>query len=564
MKRSLFRSLSWSLTVTIVWALSASSCTPTDRNFGTGGSAGAGGDGGSGGSPMACIPDTKETCYSGPPETLEVGLCKSGMHVCLPSGTGFGECGGETLPKPENCLTPEDEACNGNDPKECPSLSDGWLKAFGSVGFAQTVQDIAITPDGNIVVVGSFVDTIDFGIGPMASTGSHDMFIAKFDPLGNAIWNRRFGDASAQIAHAVAVDNMGSIYVGGSIAGSVDFNGTLFTSAGSDDAFVARFDADGNFAWARVYGDSSRQYVRHIEITKTNLIVVAGEFFGVLQLDANNYMSFGNTDIFLARFDTSGFLAGSRAYGGQGIDTVRGLALDSLDNVYITGGFESTLDFKPPLLASTGARDAYIAQLTPTLNPMNALSFGDPNGPTNSQEGYDLAINSADQVFMTGGFSGGIDLAGTFFSNPDTTARSLFIARFEPGLAAPPIANQYGGIGGAIPEARAAIDPVAKQLVIGGAFTGQVDFGGGLIAAEASHDPFFAKFNFDGSFVSSRTLPNEIAVIDNSNNINALALLPGGDLIIGGVQRTPILFGPGVVGTTDGKDGNAFLGRFIH
>lgn len=565
MKRSLLRGLSSSFLLVVAGALGASSCTPTDRNFGNaGGGAGTGGDGGAGGSPMACVPDMTESCYTGPPETLEVGLCKSGTHVCLPSGSGFGECGGEVLPTAENCLTPEDEACNGNDSNECPSLSDGWLKAFGSLGFAQTVQDVAITPEGDIIVVGSFVDTIDFGIGPMASTGSHDMFVAKFDPLGNPVWNRRFGDASAQIAYAVAVDPTGAIYVGGGMFGAVDFDGTILTSAGSDDAFLARFDPNGKAVWAKNYGDAAKQYVRHIAITKTNLIIVAGEFAGLLQFDANTHMSLGLSDIFLARFDTSGFLSGSRAFGGQSFDIVRGMALDSLDQIYITGSFDGTIDFKPPMLASTGGRDGYVAMLSPTLNPINAFGLGNPNGPMTLQEGFDLAITDTDDVFLSGSFAEAIDVAGTFLTNPDPLSRSLFIAHFGPQLAVPPAVLQYGGINGAVEETRMAIDAQAKQLVLAGTFTGKMDLGGGLISADGDFDPFFAKLGFDGSFVSSRVLLNEVAALDNPNNINSLALLPGGDLIIGGVQRTPIIFGAGIVGSTDSKDGNALLGRFIH
>jgi len=565
MKRSLLRSLSWSILLVTAGALGASSCTVTERNFGnTGGGAGTGGDGGTGGSPMACVPDAQEACYTGPPETLEVGLCKQGLHVCLPSGSGFGECGGEVLPIAEDCLTAEDEACNGDAPGECPSLADGWLKAFGSQGFAQAVQGVAITPEGDIIAVGSFVDTIDFGIGPIASTGSHDMFIAKFDPRGNAIWQRRFGDASSQIANAVAIDSTGAIYVTGGMSGAVDFDGTVLTSAGSDDVFLARFDPDGKAVWARNYGDVSKQVGRRIVITKTNLIVIAGEFAGVLQFDAINHMSVGLSDIFLARFDTSGFLSGSRSFGGQSSDLVRGMALDSTDNIYITGGYDGTIDFKPPILTSTGGRDAYVAMLSPNLSPITAMSFGNPNGPTSLQDGYDVAVNAADEVYLTGGFSEGVDIAGTFLTNPDALSRSLYFVRFGPQLSLPPVAFQFGGINGNIPDARLAIDGPAKQVVLAGAFTGQLDFGGNLMMADGDHDPFFAKLNFDGSFVSSRVLLNEVAVVDNPNNILSLALLPGGDLIIGGVQRTPIIFGQGVVGTIDSKDGNAILGRFLH
>ncbi len=570
MKRSLTYGLSWSLLVVSGIAIGLAACAPEERNFGdssSGSGSSSSGTGGDGGSGMGCKPDASESCYSGPPNTLEIGVCKSGSRVCLPSGIGFGECGGEVVPTVENCLTPEDEACNGKDAAECLPLADGWLKTFGTGGSAQFVSDIAVTSTGDLVVVGAFADTIDFGSGPMASTGSLDIFVAKLDPLGNAIWSRRFGDATSQSALAVAVDNMGAIYVGGAMAGKVDFNGTLLTSAGSDDAFLARFESDGKLAWAHNWGDLNSQSIRHIEVTKTNLIVVAGEFRGTLQFDsgANKLTSAGSSDVFVARFDSSGFLSGSRAFGGTLTETVRGLAVDNANQIYLTGGYEGTADFNGSMmLVSTGARDAYLAKLTPTLNTITSLGFGNPNSPNSFQEGFDVAVNDNDEVFVSGGFAEGIDLNGKFLSNPETLSRSMFLAHFDPTLAGSLGHQQFGGVSGIVVDSRLAIDAVAKQVVLAGSFTGTMDFGGGPLVSKDAQDPFFAKLGFDGTFVAARVLLNEPIPADNSNNLTALALLPVGDLIIGGVQRTPILYGNMVVGTIDAKDGNALLGRFLH
>lgn len=512
------------------------------------------------------MPDQQEACYSGPPETLEVGVCKSGVRVCLPSGSGFGECGGDVVPKPENCLTPEDEACNGDVPTDCPTLADGWLQSFGSTNFTQVITDVAITNTGDIVVVGGFADTLDFGLGPIASTGSSDIFIAKFDPFGKPIWNKRFGDASPQIAMAVAVDNTGAIYVGGSIAGSADFEGTLLTSAGGDDAFLARFDPDGKLVKAQNFGDSLKQTIREIEITKTNLVVVAGEFAGVLQLDANNsFMSVGSTDIFVARFDTSGFVAGARAYGGSGIETLRGMALDSGDQVYLTGGYEGTSNFGGTMLTSTGSRDAYVARLAANLNAVDARGFGNPNGPTTFQEGFDVAVGPGDEVFFVGGFSEAIDVDGTFLNKSDALSRSIYVAKFGPQLASPALALEFGSIGGSIPDARIAIDGVAKQIVLAGSFAGDLTFGGPTMNAPKNQELFLAKLALDGAFVASRTVASDPAMQFDANNFTALALLPSsGDIVVGGVLRTPILQTQGTVGVADPKNGNAMLGRFLH
>ena len=47
-----------------------------------------------------CFPGDMLNCYTGSPETLNVGLCKGGVRTCATDGTGFGTCAGEFTP---NC-----------------------------------------------------------------------------------------------------------------------------------------------------------------------------------------------------------------------------------------------------------------------------------------------------------------------------------------------------------------------------------------------------------------------------------------------------------------------------
>ena len=61
----------------------------------------------------SCMAGGFEPCYSGSPSTLGVGPCAAGVHTCLPTGLGWGPCGGEVTPKPEVCGTPTDDDCDG-------------------------------------------------------------------------------------------------------------------------------------------------------------------------------------------------------------------------------------------------------------------------------------------------------------------------------------------------------------------------------------------------------------------------------------------------------------------
>ena len=59
-----------------------------------------------------CRPGTRRDCYTGPPDTEDVGLCEGGFQICDRDGMGYGRCEGEVTPGAEVC-DGEDNSCNG-------------------------------------------------------------------------------------------------------------------------------------------------------------------------------------------------------------------------------------------------------------------------------------------------------------------------------------------------------------------------------------------------------------------------------------------------------------------
>ncbi|MDC3979943.1 hypothetical protein [Polyangium jinanense] len=548
--------------VTSLGVMALVACSPEERAFdtstsGTGGAAGGGGSGGG----IVCTPDEQRSCYSGPPGTEDVGTCKPGIQVCLPNGTGFGECGGEVLPQPEDCLTTEDEACNGADALECPPLGNGWLKTYGESLSMQLISDVAIAPDGNIVIVGGFGGTIDLGGGPLASTGSLDILLAKLTPKGEVVWAKRFGDSALQQANAIAIDKSGAIYVGGRVLGAVDFGGGVLTSKGSDDAFVAKFDANGDHVWSKLFGDTASQEVTSIAVTNANQVVVAGNFASTINFGGTEFTSVGVDDMFLAKFDETGFHAGSRRMGGQGADDLRAIAVTDTDHIVITGNFASGLE----LIAGTpftskGGFDVFAAQFNPSLNAIWARGWGDPM----AQQAFDVAIASNGDVFLTGTFEGALDVFGQQLQTAADGARALYVTRIASTGDSVVWAKAIGDATSFVEQANIAVG-TADQLALAGTFRGGMDFGGGPLMAMDAGDVFFAKLGgADGAHVSSRVLLSGGSKDNDApNSVLALALLPTGDLIVGGQHHAPFLIEKALVGAFDGKSGDAFLGRFL-
>jgi len=82
---------------------------------------------------------------------------------------------------------------------------------------------------------------VDFGGGELTSAGAEDIFLAKFDANGSHLWSKHFGDSSNQHGHSVTCDESGNVLVTGYFRGSVHFGGAALASEGNYDIFLAKF-----------------------------------------------------------------------------------------------------------------------------------------------------------------------------------------------------------------------------------------------------------------------------------------------------------------------------------
>lgn len=128
--------------------------------------------------PVVCTPGATEPCYSGLEGTLGVGSCQGGSRTCAADGSAFGGCTGEVTPAAELCGASVDTNCDGTlgcsgAPQwSVQSTGEGRANAFG----------VGIDGEGNVLVTGSFLGTVDFGLGPETSAGlGFNAFVMKLD-----------------------------------------------------------------------------------------------------------------------------------------------------------------------------------------------------------------------------------------------------------------------------------------------------------------------------------------------------------------------------------------------
>lgn len=207
-----------------------------------------------------------------------------------------------------------------------PAGSITWSQAISGTSF-DYVGGVALTPDGDALVAGQFLETLDMGVGTtLTSLGGSDLFVVKLaGATGTPMWARRFGGVGADL-FGVVDRNDGAIWIAGCFTGSTSLGPSSFTSAGMQDAFVAVLDQAGDVQWAKTYGSTESDCVTNV-VASANSATLAGTFMGTVRIEGASLQSLGDKDIWVAEFTNGGVGVSAKRGGGAGTDASEGLAV---------------------------------------------------------------------------------------------------------------------------------------------------------------------------------------------------------------------------------------------
>jgi cysteine-rich repeat protein len=324
----------------------------------------------------------------------------------------------------------------GGGPLTASSTSSGFVAKLGpsaihifSKGFTASVglgpSGAAFDKDANLVVVGSFNGTANFGSGPVADLGSGDVFVMKLDPSGNVLFAKRFGGTGQDTANGVAVDAAGNIYVAGRVNGSIDFGGGVLASKGYD-AFLLKLDSSGNHVWSKMYGDSSQQEGLRVTVTTDGNVVFSGTYEGTIDFGVGAHSTFGASNLFAAGFTSGGTATWSRSYGDANVyEQIAATAPIAGGGVVMVGSYDSPVDLGGGKLPRVGGREVFVLELDASGNHMMSRGFA----AAGNQQGGGVSVDAAGNIFIGGSFEQSIDFGGGPL--PASGGSELFVAKLD-------------------------------------------------------------------------------------------------------------------------------------
>lgn len=261
-----------------------------------------------------------------------------------------------------------------------------WATSIGSSALDKG-YDIYVNNMDELYAVGYFNDTAYFDATQVISSGSADAFLAKYDENGDLVWVNSYGTPNFDLAARIVADENEDIYITGRYTGDITFGSTTLTSVNSD-AYIAKFDNGGNSLWAKSI--SGQLWDEEADIFyKNGVLAVMATTDGDVEFNGITYDGLGSLDFFIGNLDQSGNTLWAKIFGGSASDEASGITLIN-GSTYFTGSFHDVADFDSYQLTSLGNWDIVTGKINPQLTTGIFSSTSAVNGlsiypnPTNN------------------------------------------------------------------------------------------------------------------------------------------------------------------------------------
>lgn len=385
-----------------------------------------------------------------------------------------------------------------------------WAKNYG--GLRNEKGNALAVTDNAIYVCGYFEDTATFGNTRLISKGSTDIFVMKTDLNGNEIWTKQAGGSNEDIAYGLAVDGNENVYVSGTYKKEMTVANTILSTTNNfSESFLFSLDKNGDFRWAKSSKGNDNNAAFSVAWNQNNAVSVCGFFGKSFSFESTQVNSQTTSyDAYTASFDTDGNLRWLSPIGSAAEDQGMAVSCDPAGNSYITGYMGGTIDFDDYTLPFNGWNDILIAK----INDAGQYVWVRQAGGQKLDMGTSITLDENDNVYVAGMFEKEIKFSNITLHDPD---RAVFLASYDKN------GNfRFAQEGGDV-QTDAALGVAVKNNIafITGYYLYKCKFGDYAL-------PYADFFNI---FIASYNIPNVLAVRDFSSSEIALYPNPAQDVL---------------------------------
>ncbi len=359
------------------------------------------------------------------------------------------------------------------------------------------------------------------------SIGLTTIVITSFGQKMNVEWGNGFGGNLTDYGYAIAADMDNNTLVAGGFTGTADFDpgpdNFGVKAIGLADVYINKFDAKGDFVWARTMGGRGSDNAYAVTTDAEGNVYATGAFGNTGDFDPGpdtfNLVSKAYTNVFIVKLDKNGALVWAKSIAGTGTGAGMVIRLDRQGNIYVGGSYGGKSDFNPgtaPADTFFANAEGYVDAFVLKLDTKGDFLWAWTAGGEDADQVNAIALDESGNSYVTGGFYGQVDfdpgpgtqeLTSTAFS-PDG-----FVLKLDVDGAF--VWNKQIG-GPSLEEGRGIVLGPAGNIYLAGVFGETADFDPGpnnydLTAYGTNYqsDGFLAKWDSSGNFIWARQIGGE-------------------------------------------------------
>ena len=328
-----------------------------------------------------------------------------------------------------------------------------WAKKVSGDGM-QNGLFMALDTEQNLYITGQFSHTVDFDPGPATynlTSSFYDvtdnycanMFLMKLDNAGNFMWAFGVGGESTggQLGQKIVLDDAANVYVTGYYSADADFDPgagvAMLECAGIWDVYIAKYDTDGNYTWAKQLGGTGHELSYSLARDIAGNIITSGYFYGtgdydpgpgevILTADATS-----DFELFLSKLDSDGNFVWVNHFIGDNDAGSKSVITDGND-IILFGDYNGIIDADagPEVteLTSAGGTDFLVAK----YNSDGALLWAKSVGGLGNDVPLEGAVDEMGNIYFTGYFNNTVDFdPGPGIFNLTAVESNGFICKWD-------------------------------------------------------------------------------------------------------------------------------------
>jgi hypothetical protein len=400
-------------------------------------------------------------------------------------------------------------SCSGSIQLSSDNFSS-CLQMNSSPSISNSHKTFTLDPSNNFSLSTTYKIRVTTGVKDSAGNNLTSQW-SNTNGFQTTSWNgtQVLGTTRADAGRAVKIDSSGNIYITGNTQQAFSGDGLDGnTSAGDYDIFLVKYNSNGIKQWTKQLGTSSSDYGYDLTIDSSNNIYVTGLTAGGLDGNSNS----GDYDIFLAKYYDNGTKQWTKQFGTSLIDFGSGVAIDSSNNIYVTGTTAGGLDG-----TNSGGYDIFLAKYYDN----GTKQWTKQLGTSSVEQGKGVAVDSSNNIYVTGYTNGGLD------GNINSGSSDIFLAKYYDNGTKQ--WTQQLGTSGSDVGYRVTVDNSSNIYITGytaGGLDGNTNFG--------VWDIFLVKYNSSGAKQWTKQLGTsegdlgEVVVVDSLNNVYVTGSSEGG------------------------------------